>query len=620
MRKRPLSYIFSLFFSHLFFFIILLFFFLQDIMNTNFYNCPTEIIHSILSYLTSKDKGVCQLVCHSWKSFSVASQYRKVQIKGKKQFVLFYSTLNSVESLGKHIKHLSVDGVDLDTHHVRFLQIVCPYLVEFAFQGKPEMNTCQDTMLSSWKHLRRITNTNHSVMTTNESTILTHLSVCLKLDDSLKTIFLHQLTYSRDLVELSIDSVTLSVLDFESIHRACPKLVTLLLSNAILLPIGDTAEEKRAVAHDHYTQARYLKKFHLNNTSDLDQDYEWLYYFAQKYKNLTELHLWNKYTTDAPETSPTTEELEERYKAMAAIGLSCTQLLSLKLFNISANHWFFDAMDKAGTRLNSIALGDMTENTLDLLHCLRTSNQQVTSLTLYGWPSLCIEDVLKEVLTVIGGCSNQLFSFALSMCFSGIRNSPVSVDLILKHCPSLISLDLDYVQAVMRQEEEKMKNKGGGVKSPLTRFGLINGSFRNDLFTQLSKRCPDLVTLKMESCSFIGNHSKETEVKIDMPYHVFESIHLNHIRPWAQLHCSQQAQDIQLYKLNTSIKHNQVYELTGYESYQSCAVFDYEQKQLEYKRPTKYVQHKDLTSHKKLFVSIHCHYLKELIISDFWII
>lgn len=602
------------------------------------YSYPYEIVDKVSYYLTNKQKGVCRNVCSSWKSLFTPSQYRHVQLRGRRQFHQFFQSLLS-SVVGHYVRRLSVNDVYMTAQELESLPSLCPNLVFLSFNGKA-IDSIQDISLelpfSQWKHLRRLTElqdltvTSHLLRAPNSPiSSLTHL--CIRFSSqAMKDDLFASLNKASDLECLSLDSVTLSLSELEMIHNACPNIQKIQLVNADLEPIGRTTEEKRISANYRVNPAKCMKIFEFQNSGNLYDNYEWLYYFASKYINLVSLELWCKYSVSipSPKVPPTTSELEKRYGALASVGMNCRNLKSISLINISMNHWLFEVMDNVGIKLDSISLGDMTDNTIDMLQCLIKSKQNVTSLTLWGWPSLCIQETMEETVAMVGMCSDRLSSINFSMQFSGIKNAPIPIDMLLNHCSKLRYLKFDNIQAVLMAPMNAKRDNPrvvSSVKSQFQHLVFENGSFRNEIFEYLSVCCPNLTNLEINSCSLIGEYYSEMDIKIHMPHHTFQSISISHARPPSHYYHVKQASDIHLFDVSQLEKNRtQIYELTDYEQYTPSLTFDYEQKAVEYNRPTNYRCHqKSADSSNQLsgpFVSIKCQALIEFSIGALWVI
>ncbi|KAG2199541.1 hypothetical protein INT46_001241 [Mucor plumbeus] len=604
---------------------------------------PLEIFDNVAYYLTTKQKGICQSVCRSWRRLFTPSKYRHIHVRGRRQFSQFYQSLEP-EFVGHYVRRLSVEDVYMTTQELNSLPMLCPNLIALSFNGKSMDSSIGEQVeyssFAQWSHLRRLTELQDLTVTnyllrspSSPLSSLTHLSIRFNGNEqSTKDNFFASLHKATDLINLSLDSVTLSLSEIETIHQACPHLQKLRLINAHLEPIGSTVEEKRAVATYLCQPAKFMRTFEYQNGGDLYDNYEWLYYFANKYTYLENLELWCEYSVDTPHRiPPSIIELEERYGALARLGMACCSLKSAKFLNITMNYWIFEALDSMGTQLESIALGDMTDNTIDLLQYLGESKQNVSELTLWGWPSLCIQEIMEETIAMIGQCSEHLSSFIFSMRFSGIKNSPVPIDMLLKYCSKLSYLKFDCIQAALLSSvdivQDSLVSNPSFVHSKLSHLALENGSFRNELFEYLSIRCPNLVRLEIGSSALIGECS-QMEVKIDMPHHSFEMISISHLRPPTRYHHATIAGDIRLFnvsllgsKKNNNNRWHQLYELTDYEKYADSLTFNYEQKPLETNRPTKYKSHVNPDDRPAgPFVSIQCQNLTELNIGNFWVI
>ncbi|KAI9271220.1 hypothetical protein EDC94DRAFT_597522 [Helicostylum pulchrum] len=610
------------------------------------YNYPHEIFDHISCYLTNRQKGVCRTVCQSWRLLFTPSQYRHIQVRGRIQFYQFLQALAS--GVGHYVKRLSVDDVYMTAMELESLPYLCPNLVSLSFNGK-SLDTAGsvtsgkellDNPFSQWKYLRHLTELQdlsvaYYLLNTPYSP-LTHLSIRLQLKNkAMKTDFFTSLHKATKLESLSLDSISLSLSEMEAIHNACPRLQNIRLINANLEPIGNSVvKEKRCIsAVRHFDSARHMKSFELQNGTGLYENYEWLYYIGTKYPNLTHVQLWCAYSvnTPSPDVLPTDDELREKYEAIASIGTKCHDLKSASFMNVLMNHWLFEEMDNVGTKLESITLGDMTDNTIGLLQCLIRSKQNVKSLTLWGWTSLCIQETMEETVVMIGQCSDRLSSFTFSMQFSGVKNAPIPLNLLLSKCPKLKYLKFDNIQATLMcpkiiLEDYFGDNDSRFIKPQLQHLVFENGSFRNEIFKYLSLNCASLEKLDIGSCALIGEYYAEMDIKIHMPHHTFKCISIKHARPPSHYYHVKQASDIRFFDvlLSKEPQSNGLYELKGYETFNSSLTFEYEQKPLEYSRPTKYINHQNTSDVNQQpsspFVSIQCHALTELNIGDFWII
>ncbi|KAI8876783.1 hypothetical protein K501DRAFT_261583 [Backusella circina FSU 941] len=604
------------------------------------YDIPIEIVDNIAFYLTKKQRGICRTVCRTWQHMFNPSLYRHIKIRGRRQFTQFYASLESDHHLGHYVRRLSVEDVYMTTEELESLPLLVPNLVALCFNGR-SLNSSSgttsyhDAPYNHWKYLRRLTELQDLTVTRHllRSPLsllssLTHLSVRFNnkstsplASQAEKSDFISALSNASEIESLSLDSITLSLSEMEAIHTACPNLKKLQLINTELLPIAESIDDKRAVAATTFKPANCMRSFELKNGKDLYENYEWLYFFAQKYPGLEKLKLWCEYSVNDPshEVPPTPDELEERYGALARLVMSYPYLKSAHFLNITMNHWIFEVMDSVGIKLEELGISDMTDNTIDMLQRLGESNQNPSSLTLWGWPSLCIEETMQETVAVLGECSNRLTDLTFSMRFSGVRNSPIPFDMLLNRCTKLKHLKLDNTQAVLISSldiaRDSLVNSASTFLRPNLNFiEMENGSFRNEIFEYIGLRCPGLDRLEIDSCAYI-NQGSDTKLMINLPYHAFESIRLSHITaPYQQ--CFRSKNEISTF----NISHGDcqaIYELTDFERCQNSLTFEYEQKSVEDIRATK-VQKIDEVDGS--FVMVNCKSVKELHLGDFWVV
>ncbi|KAI8981720.1 hypothetical protein BDF20DRAFT_862828 [Mycotypha africana] len=660
---------------------------------------PLEICNRIADYLSNKQISECRTVCRAWHRLFTPSQYRHIHLRGRRQFVQFYQSVK-MDIVGHYVRRLSVDNVSLTREELHSLPLLCPNVVEFSFNNKQtvvpalarpvtssgyfdeeeeqeqqeqhpmdiDTNTTTNTFIE-WKHLKRLTELNgltvlNHLLQAPETVLssLTHLSVSLKESNDnsnnsnnnsgssssrLKQEFFTALSKASRLIDLSLDAITLTLSEMEMIHTVCPLLQTLRITNVHLAPMDSSSsnEEKRSIiALNPSIQLAYtMRAFKYQNGGDLYMNYEWLYYIARKYPQLEELELWCEYSVDLvsdeydAEDSVRQRELAERYAALTHIILSCGRTLtSLQLMHLPMNEWLFEAMDHMGTRLEHFSVGDMTDHTLNLLQHLAASKQNVSSLTVWGWPSLCLQDTMEETIRWIGRCSHRLQTLTFSMRFSGIKNFPMPVDLLLDVCPQLTSLTCEGVQvtansadvSVMAFAREARRTASDAFLRPcLKTLVLKNGSFRNAFFTYLSLRCPRLNVLEITSCTLIDRVASDIKVNMDMPHHCFQRVSIDFLRPPSHYHHNSTPQDIRLFDVSVKEEREEdapprrrLLELVNYERYSPDLEFDYKQRTFELTRPIHYVDYTERGYLPPGFVIvINCQKLNELHIGNIWV-
>ncbi|KAI8881672.1 hypothetical protein K501DRAFT_141971, partial [Backusella circina FSU 941] len=487
---------------------------------------PIDIADTISHNLTQKQIGSCRSVCKTWEYIFTSPLYRHVQIRGRNQFNLFYQSLFSVTRPGVHLRQLLLDDVSLTDDELDQLGVQCPYLVEFIYQGKSISDHPSTAAGGYWQHLRRLSE-QHDLslacrLLDSPSCNLTQLSVCFSEQKWNKSELLPLLMNAKQLESLSLDTLQLSYIELEQIHQVSPNLNKLQLLNTRLGEITDSDANE-------ITPSVKTASFEFHNGVGLD-NVNWLRYFRLKYPNLRHLSLWN---SDSPSIAPTSSiELQEYYRAIADFVMSCTQLKSAEFFNVLMNEWVIQGMEEAGIELDSLALSDMTDYTLHLLEVVCASTLNIRSLTLWGWPSLCIPEMMKEALSRIGHCSNRLTHLCFSMAHSGIINAPLPIDVLLDKCGSLDSICLENTQLILTAPMEMMREAVGrhpnGFPRPKLRsLKIQNGAFRGEVFDYLAYRCQEIRHLEIDSSAHI--YQKSETLYINMPHNEFDTFCINSV-------------------------------------------------------------------------------------------
>lgn len=503
-------------------------------MSTFARDLPLELFDKICHYLTNKQKVTCQTVCQSWRNAFAASQYSNVQIHGRKQLQLF---LLSLLTNGRYIKALTIQVIYLTSEEVLNLPTLCPNIVTLKLNIVELADTINNPLFSRWKHLKRL---DQNLTQYHLLSNLYHLSIYLHIQ-SLNSI-IPLLSVSNCLKVLSIQSGNLSLDELETIHTVCPKLQELYLINI---------QMDHRFAGTLSSPALHMQALEAKDVQGLDQ---WLLYFASKYPNLKHISLWHKHSVYHPISTLPLEALEIQWRDLAQIGYSCRSLESVSLLNIPVNSWFFEALDRSKTRLDRICFGDMTHHTLNTLISLVHSDQQPTHLTLWGWSSLCIPEIMEETMNLVSQCSSRLESFEFSMEFSGILYAPLSLEIVFATFGQLSQLSLEYVQLISTPTH----------KTILKRLLLKESAFFNHLFDNLSSLCPCLTDIELESCSLIDG--TQGDVRIHMPHHKLQLLDINRTRPFSTRFHRSFMKEIKFFQVLTK-RRNRFYELIDYEGH-----------------------------------------------------
>ncbi|OBZ82014.1 hypothetical protein A0J61_09935 [Choanephora cucurbitarum] len=594
-------------------------------------NCPLEIVQLIANHLTARQKGVCQTVCRFWRHLFISLQYYHVDLLGRHQFELFLQSIEQSDLIGSCVRQLYLDYTMLDYRQLATLFRYCPKLISLSY--KRDITTENDAyqMIPSQQiQLRRLVefqglDVTHCLLYGGIASHpqITQLSLSFSGLGSkvTKEELIAQLDKMPNLLELSLDSIALTWHDLESIHACCAKLRALEFSNTTMCPEGISLKEKRALENQLVTPAKWLHSFRLRNVKDLNIHFEWMFYIASKYPYLRHIELWQSFSVSTSvEEDMHLKKIDDISDALSRIGKHCRFLKTAKFLNIHMDHRLLEAMDAVGTSLEAISLGDMSDLTLSLLSHLGHSQQNVTHLTVWGWPSLCMPGRMEELLPLLSQASHRLNHLTLSMQFAGIKNSPCSLDQLLTYCSRLSSVELNGFRVLCQPPDPDKTHPRASI--PLTSLAIRNGGLTTTLLDRLDPFCPQLESILLDSCDVIGD-SHTRQLTIHRPDRKLKSLQLSYLySPVAYYHrFGSKSNAIQWYDLTMGDQEHQVFELKEYEYYQSHLSFDYEQKEDPLHRPTQCVHHGDIELEPyRPSVSIKCRSLLELRIGGFPVI
>ncbi|KAI8380372.1 hypothetical protein BD560DRAFT_487628 [Blakeslea trispora] len=596
-----------------------------------FENYPIEVIELIANHLTARQKGVCQMVCRSWRYLFISLQYHHVQLLGQNQLNLFIQSIQASDLGGSCVRQLHLDDSMLRYEQLITLLNYCPKLVSLSY--KKDMTTQDDIhkqmLLSRQIHLKRLIefqglDVTHCLLYGPSTSHPQIVQLSLSFEGFTKVTkedLISRLDMLPNLLDLSLDSVCLSFSDLEAIHTSCNRLRELTFSNTTMCPEAADVADKMTIENKVFVPAKSLHSFRLANVTDLNAHFEWMFYIAKKYPHLHHIELWHTFSVSKPiEEEMDVEIIDTCRYALSQIGKHCSLLKTAKFLSVHVDQRLFDELDAAGAKLEAISLGDMCDWNLSLLSHLGASQQNITHLTVWGWPSLCIPGEMEKLFSILSHSSNQLKHLSISMQFAGIKNSPFPLDQLLILCSNLCSVELDGFRVLCRPINH---NDQLAPSIQLTHLAIRNGCFDASLLNRVGSLCQHMESLVLDSCDVIGeSHNKQ--LLIHLPDKRLKSIHLNYLYfPEAYHRFGTKSNGLEWFDVTiTSRKiQHRLFELKEYEYYCSDLSFNYEQKQHPLYRPTQCIDHGDarIEQHSPL-VFIHCKALDELKICEFQVL
>ncbi|CAO3636186.1 unnamed protein product [Mucor hiemalis] len=513
---------------------------------------PKELLKNVGNYLNNNDITNCQR--HSLQNSFYLAQ--------------------TEFSVGYQVRKLVIENGHIDPNILGELPLLCPYLEVFMYDGvvlcekarkesfqyyqqrrnREEIDKVRKNF-THWKNMREIVEYNgitvaHSLL--NNIQHLTHISVQFNNSNdrtNSKSSFISSLSNVPFLTSLSIERVYLSVIELEEIHANCPKLNSLRLVNTVFLPMEDDFSFQIKSAN----QIKRVKIFDGGFCNDV---LKWLDYISQKYTNVKNLDIGNcSFTTpiisDGVEAIVNNKSYYIYQEKLLKIAKNCTKLESLTLLSFTLGRQFFDTMEKNGTYLSELTLGDGlgSVSLATELHNLIQSRQRhyIETLKIFGWPLSSSLQGIGIIMQTFGSCTNLTIIY-LSMgrylqSITNYANTPnnsntaengtIYFDYFLKCCPNVISLTIKDTTLTSTQNEhfQHMSFGAGITTHPLQALTLENVLLEShSVFQTLSLTCPSLVELSLIATAPFREHTNARHLNIHLPNHRLRSLTLDRVR------------------------------------------------------------------------------------------
>ncbi|KAG0177023.1 hypothetical protein DFQ28_003319 [Apophysomyces sp. BC1034] len=252
------------------------------------------------------------------------------------------------------------------------------------------------------------------------------------------------------------------------------------------------------------------------------EDHGWISYFARKYPCLTTLD-WQFRLANVITPSHLLERAEDTKNAFMSIPQHCRQLQSLTFKNLEEGFWpgkeFFEGMGGLHTiqLMFSTTIPDRRGMTKEVFDAMLQQNQAALSvLHIPVWLNARVADMLQS----IGRCSHLVELELANDDYRSFFSREIDLDMLLGHCKRLKRLTLIRGAVVV--------GPGYSVQPypSLTQLALILVRFSPDVFSYLSKRCPNLCDMRIRNCSWI---SPDPNLTINMPNHAFNTFKIEQV-------------------------------------------------------------------------------------------
>ncbi|CAO3655854.1 unnamed protein product [Mucor fragilis] len=544
---------------------------------------PVEIVQRIVDHLGRQDLVQCQCVCRSWYKQWIQFSYGTVHIRGKVQFqAFFYDTLQTTlmaapYKTGYHIRKLVIENGHIEPSVLGQLPSLCPYLEVFMFDGvilsqvarresfqhyqqrrnQQELDKVRHNF-ALWKQMRELVELNgitvaHALLQ-QPAPQLTSLSVQFNNQNdrtNSKSSFIQSLHHAPHLQSLGIERIYLTVEELEVIHSSCPELVSLHLSDTVLLPMS------AAAAVVAVQPAEQMRRFQFVNGSFCDDVPRWLNYISKKYVHARRLEVGScsffagaHQAQESARHHPQLDDNTTYEPQLLQLARRCNKLRTFKMQSFGLPASFFQLLDQQATCLDELTLGDGLSSNLALeLKGLLQSQQRhcIKTLTVLAWPLATEIRGLHTLVSFLGQCAHMT-TLHLSLARHFYQNDTTSVtttaamdnatmylDFLLAQCPQLTHLTIANGKVacantmLLALPTSTTATHGYALTSLALENVLID--IGSDVFGSLmAVHCPRLVDLFLTSTIASPVYHTTRNFNIYLPRHRLRTLVLDRIR------------------------------------------------------------------------------------------
>jgi hypothetical protein len=501
---------------------------------------PKEVFRKIASYLSHRERLICQHVCRQWYIIWVQYNYHCVHTHGKTQFRVFYHN-NLLQSLcadqcsiGYQVRKLVIDNGHLEPGVLGQLPLLCPFLEVLIFDGvvlseaarqepfqhyqqrqhRQELDRVKHRFLI-WKRVRQLVELNGITVTyallQQPLSSLSYIYVQFNNQNdrtNCKLSLINSLHHAPRLVSLGIERIYLTVEGLEKIHASCPRLSSLKLVDLVLLSIMTTIVRRVDPAID-------MRVFHFINGSFCDDVSSWLTYICEKYiflrtLNIGSCHVSNQQTYDTQ---------------LLRIANKLNKLKMLNMQPFSLPKLFFPALDRNRTFLVEVALGNKNDS-------LQVIRQELADLVASRQKCtiryLIVRDPgdVRLLCLLLGQCT-LLTTLHLNMSTTNkeSKEAAVFLDKILAQCPQLLSLIIENAPLQVTPSFTTTKKATGHALQSLK---LDHVSIDKNVFIVVDTCCPHLTTLSLMAT--VPAFYDSSIFRVCLPHHQLHTLEMDRMR------------------------------------------------------------------------------------------
>ncbi|KAL9543688.1 hypothetical protein MBANPS3_007992 [Mucor bainieri] len=430
---------------------------------------PVELVQRIVYYLDRHDLVQCQCVCRSWYRAWIQFNYDTVHIRGKVQChsflhdTLHASLMAAPDSPGYHVRKLVIENGHLEPSVLGQLPALCPFVEVLILDGvvlsqaarresfqyyqqrrhREELDKVRH-QFAVWKQMRTLVELNGITVALAllqqqqpAATQLTSLSVQFNNPNdrtNSKSALIQSLHHAPRLQSLGMERIYLTVDELELIHDSCPELVSLRLTDTVLLPMSVAAAASTMGRANSIKTAVDLRQFQFVNGSFCDDVPRWLHYISNKYVHARQLEIGPCSFFDDTSSKQEQEQEQEHTQEntcyppagrrllennpktcyepqLVQLAKQCTKLRTFKMPSFCLPATFFQTLDQQATFLNELTLGDgLTTNNLTLAFKGLLKSQQrhtIKTLTVLAWPLAIEIRGLHTLMSSLGQCTHM---------------------------------------------------------------------------------------------------------------------------------------------------------------------------------------------------------------------
>ncbi|KAG0163348.1 hypothetical protein DFQ28_000142 [Apophysomyces sp. BC1034] len=479
------------------------------------FTLPLEVLELIRGKLPEKEQFNFLFVCRQWYLVFRATLYHDIVIRSHEQLELLLRnalapSTTTQSPLGHQVKRLTFEHGEITRNMIEQLALLCPFVESLAFSFEVWVLLRFPRVFLLWPHLKSLSQPGceelMELSLSRTESHLEHLTVQFArttIDDSLHGVvpsyfdidmfgdFLYGIRGPSLLTSLTLfgNNQLLYVSDMKVIHEKCPLLESIQLSQFML-----AKEDPQDVECTDYPAATHLKALEIRNS--LRYPLEWLFYIADKYRNLQKLIL-HSYLEHSIywEEGHTTQSFQTTVEAVNRIAENCRQLESVELIGLPVDHRFYATLQCSSkvSKLGLVTLSDVS----DIKDSAQPNFQRsVSSLSVWRFGK-----TLQRVADI--GYFQSLVDLTL-------YNYSSDLTLVLNCCKHITKLALAKGRLDLENENDI------SVHHRLTKLALYEVKIGDVALIHIASQCTRLEDLTVWNCEMTRQHRLVTSQSADV--------------------------------------------------------------------------------------------------------